>query len=138
MNSASGQCLCGAVRFTVDNVDPKFYACHCTMCLRWCGGPFLSVRTSEPKFEEIDQLAVFDSSEWAERGFCRVCGTNISYHVKGTDQYSMNSGTFDDASTFEMVGEVFIDEKPTSYEFAGDRPRMTGAEVIAKFKDSGN
>ena len=50
----------------------------------------------------------------------------------------MNSGTFDDASTFEMVGEVFIDEKPTSYEFAGDRPRMTGAEVIAKFKDSGN
>ncbi len=133
MSSASGQCLCGAVRFTVDTVDPEFYACHCSMCLRWCGGPFLSVTTSEPKFEETENLVVFDSSEWAERGFCNVCGTNISYHVKGADEYSINNGTFDDASSFKMIGEIFVDKKPASYDFAGDHPRLTEAEAIARF-----
>ena len=136
MKSASGHCLCGAVRFTVESVDPEFYACHCDICLRWCGGPYLSVTTSAPKFEETEHLAVFESSAWAERGFCRLCGTNIFYHVKEIADYDINTGTFDDASSFKMVGEIFIDEKPATYEFVGDRPRLTGAEAVARFSIS--
>ena len=138
MSSAGGHCLCGAVRFTVDSVDPEFYACHCNMCLRWCGGPFLSVTTAEPKFEATEHLAVFDSSEWAERGFCRVCGTNIFYHVKEVAEYDINTGTFDDTSSFKMIGEIFVDQKPAMYEFSGDHPRLTGAEAIERFSFSGD
>ena len=29
--------------------------------------------------------------------------------------------------------EIFIDEKPPYYSFAGERTRMTGAEVVAAF-----
>ena len=137
MSTAGGQCLCGAVRFTVDSVNPEFYACHCNMCLRWCGGPFLSVTAAGLKFEETEQLMVFDSSDWAERGFCRVCGTNIFYHVKETDGYDVNTGTFDDASSFKMIGEIFVDQKPATYEFVGDHPRLTGAEAIERFSFSG-
>lgn len=133
MSSAGGQCLCGAVRFTVESVNPEFYACHCTMCLRWCGGPFLSVTAAGLKFEETEHLIVFESSEWAERGFCCVCGTNIFYHVIETADYDVNTGTFDDASSFKMIGEIFIDQKPATYEFVGDHPRLTGAEAVAKF-----
>lgn len=138
MSSAGGQCLCGAVRFTVDSVDPEFYACHCNMCLRWCGGPFLSVASTGMKFEDTEHLAVFDSSEWAERGFCRVCGTSIFYHVKELDEYDINTGTFGDASSFKMIGEIFVDQKPATYEFAGDHPRLTGAEAIERFSFSGD
>ncbi len=136
MSTAGGQCLCGAVRFTVDSFDPEFYACHCTMCLRWCGGPFLSVTTAGLSLGESEHLIVFDSSEWAERGFCRVCGTNIFYHVKETTEYDINTGTFDDASSFKMIGEIFVDQKPATYEFAGDHPRLTGAEAIERFFSS--
>lgn len=133
MNIASGQCLCGAVTFTAENVDPEFYACHCDMCLRLCGGPYLAVAATGVEFEGSDYLTVFDSSAWAECGFCRVCGTNIFYHAKKLDEYDINIGTFDDASAFQMIGEIFIDEKPDCYEFAGDRPRLTGVEAIEKF-----
>ncbi len=82
---------------------------------------------------ESEHLIVFDSSEWAERGFCRVCGTNIFYHVKETTEYDINTGTFDDASSFKMIGEIFVDQKPATYEFAGDHLRLTGAEAIERF-----
>jgi hypothetical protein len=136
MSPASGQCLCGAVSFTVDNVDPEFYACHCKMCLRWCGGPYLAVTATGIKFEDTAHLKLFDSSKWAERSFCSVCGTNIYYHVKGRDTYEINTGTFDDTSPFRMIGEIFVDDKPAGYEFAGDHPRLTGLEAIEKFSFS--
>jgi len=138
MSTSSGQCLCGAVRFTADSVTPEFYACDCGMCLRWCGGPFLSVTSSGLNFENTENLVVFGSSEWAERGFCRVCGTNMFYRVKELAEYEVNTATFDDASSFRMVGEIFVDDKPPYYEFSGDHPRLTGAEAIKRFSISGD
>ena len=40
-------------------------------------------------------------------------------------------GTFDDESPFELAGEIYVDEKPPGYDFAGDHPRQTGAEFMA-------
>jgi hypothetical protein len=40
-------------------------------------------------------------------------------------------GAFDDESVFELVGEIYVDEKPPGYNFAGEHPRQTGAEFMA-------
>lgn len=45
--------------------------------------------------------------------------------------YMMPTGAFDDVEQFELAGEIFIDEKPSGYSFAGDHPRMTAAEFMA-------
>ncbi len=42
--------------------------------------------------------------------------------------------SLDDTSSFTFHEEIFIDEKPAHYAFAGDRPRLTGEEVIARFR----
>ena len=39
-------------------------------------------------------------------------------------------GAFDDASAFELVGEIYVDEKPPGYAFAGDHPRQTGEQFL--------
>ncbi len=137
MSAAGGQCLCGAVRFTADNVDPDYWACHCSTCIRWSAGPFTSVSCSGVSFAGEESIAVFDSSAWAERGFCKHCGTVLYYRLKEQESYKMNSGTFDDSSSFKMVGEIFVDEKPGGFDFAGDHPRLTGAEAIKKFSLTG-
>jgi len=36
-------------------------------------------------------------------------------------------------SSFTFAEEIFIDEKPALYAFAGERSRKTGAQVIAEF-----
>src|SRR5687768_12526221 len=137
MASSSGGCLCGAVRFVAEGAEPHYHACHCGMCRRWSGGaPLLSLNVRSVQFDGVDHVVRYKSSEWAERGFCRVCGTNLFYLLLPTQTYSMSLGVFDDISSFAFTREIFIDHKPESYAFAGDRPRLTEAEVFAAFKAS--
>ena len=76
--------------------------------------------------------ATFQSSEWAERGFCRNCGTHLFYHLKGNDEYILPAGLFA-KQDFRMNSEIFIDEKPAYYTFSNETQKMTGAEVFAMF-----
>ena len=136
MTSATGRCLCGAVKFTADGVKTRYHACHCGMCRRWSGGPLFAAATERVTFEGAENVATYQSSEWAERGFCKACGTNLFYHLKPTGQYIMCVGAFDDQTPFQLAGELYIDHKPAGYAFAGDLKQMTEAEVIAKYVTS--
>ena len=133
MTPMKGQCLCGAVKFTAEGVRTRFSACHCGMCRRWSGAPFFGVNTKSVTFENTDAIARYDSSDWAERGFCNRCGTHLFYYLKPRHMYAMSMGVFDDAAAFQLASEIFIDSKPAAYDLAGDHPRLTEAETIAKF-----
>jgi hypothetical protein len=133
MNKATGRCLCGAVSFTAEAVETRFHACHCGMCRRWAGGPLFAATTRGLTLEGTEHVATFASSDWAERGFCRICGTHLYYHLKPTDQYMVSVGSFDDAARFELAGEIFIDGKPAGYALAGEHERLTEAETLARF-----
>ena len=133
MAAGTGKCLCGAVRFTAQGVETHHHACHCGMCRRWSGGPLFAAACEHVTFEGDEAIATYQSSDWAERGFCKVCGTNLFYRLKSTGQYIMSVGAFDDPAPFKLAGELFIDLKPPGYTFAGDHPRLTEAETFAKF-----
>jgi hypothetical protein len=127
----TGRCLCGAVSFVAAGVDPDVHACHCSMCRRWSGGPGFAAAAGSVRLDGDEHIGRYDSSAWAERGFCTRCGTNLFYRLKASDRYLLWLGTFDDQSPFKVVNEIFFDEKPASYALAGDHPRLTGAEFLA-------
>ena len=127
----TGQCLCGAVRFTATDVDPHMHSCHCGMCRRWSGGPALSARVGSISFEGEDRIGTYASSAWAERAFCTQCGTNLYYRMPQQDMIIVWMGVFDDLSSFELAGEIYVDDKPDFYALAGEHPRQTGAEFLA-------
>jgi hypothetical protein len=107
------------------------------MCRRWSGGaPFFGVTVGQVTFQGSEHLARFASSEWAERGFCKTCGSSLFYFLKPSQQYTLGVGTFDDPSQFELAREIFIDHKPGGYALAGDHPRLTEAEVFAEYDAS--
>lgn len=133
-NKLEGQCLCGAVTVRIAPAEPHVDACHCGMCRRWGGSALLSLRmVTDPEIGGAEHITRYASSEWAERGFCRQCGTHLFFFYKPKASYSFTAGLFGGADGFAMVEEIFIDEKPGYYEFAGTRERLTGAEVMAKF-----
>ena len=137
MTTRTGKCLCGAVRFTAEGVETHFHACHCGMCRRWGGGgPFLCASAKSVRFEGEEQLGRYASSDWAERGFCKTCGSSLYYLFKPMQSYSLSIGTFDDPSQLTLTREIFIDAKPPGYAFTGDHPRLTEAETIAAFTGS--
>ena len=129
--SASGKCLCGAVTFVAEEVDAHVHACHCSMCRNWTGGPMLAASVGSVTFSGEETLKRYASSAWAERGFCGNCGTSLFYFLKEPPMYIMASGCFDDPEQFVLAGEIYIDEKPAGYAFAGEHPRQTGAEFLA-------
>lgn len=131
--SGTGGCLCGAVRFTVESFETEHHVCHCGMCRRWTGGPVFATVASGVTFEGDDHLGRYDSSEWAERGFCKRCGSSLFYRLKSKDVYAMSVGAFDDSSPFKVVGEIYVDAQPPGYAFAGRLERLTEAETIARF-----
>ena len=131
---ATGRCLCGAVTYAAKEVATDVHSCHCDMCLRWNGGPGFAVTVGQVSFKGERNITRFDSSEWAERGFCNRCGTNLFYHLKEGDLYVLWMGTFDDLKPFKLAGEIYIDKKPALYDLAGEHPRLTGEEFMASLQ----
>ena len=83
-------------------------------------------------FEGEGNIKVYDSSDWAERGFCSQCGSHLFYRLKGTGQTIMSAGLFDDQNALNFDHQVFIDNKPAYYSFSQQTVDMTEAEVFAK------
>ncbi len=131
IDKARGKCLCGEVTFEAEAVDAHIHSCHCNTCRNWSGGPLLAAAAESVAFSGESSISRYDSSEWAERGFCSRCGSNLFYRLKAQDHYILCMGAFDDESVFKLVGEIYVDEKPPGYDFAGDHPRQTGAEFMA-------
>jgi len=109
------------------------------MCRRWGGGPALGVSCgSDVQIDGVDKLKLYKSSEWAERAFCDDCGTHMFYRLLATNEYFVPAGLFQNELEFEFKEQIFIDMKPSYYEFANQTLNMTEAEVFAKFASSAN
>jgi len=129
----TGQCLCGAVRFSAEDVAHQIGACHCVQCRRWASGPYFAVRAGSVAFEGEDNIGCYRSSGWAERGFCKQCGSSLFYRMIEEDRTMMAVGAFDDQSGFELVHQVFIDQKPDFYALAQETRTSTGDDFFARY-----
>ncbi|UCH74374.1 MAG: GFA family protein, partial [Rhodospirillales bacterium] len=97
-----GKCMCGAVRFTATARKPSVVVCHCDMCRRWSAGPFMALNCQAVSFESEQHIGRIRSSDWAERGFCTRCGSNLFYHILDSSDYQVAAGLFDDQSMLRM------------------------------------
>ncbi|MBK1695986.1 GFA family protein [Rhodovibrio salinarum] len=137
MSTHHASCLCGSVHCDVEIDSPEIHCCHCKMCRRWGGGPaFVVTLAKAPQFSDASALKIYRSSEWAERLFCRHCGTSVLWRsLDGTFQ-ALPVALLDDAPDLPFTTEVFIDDKPDYYTFAGTRTCLTGAQAIAAFTET--
>ncbi|QIB65587.1 GFA family protein [Kineobactrum salinum] len=129
-----GACLCGAVSIVARTKSDSIGACHCTMCRKWGGGPLLAAECEgDVDFEGAEDISIFASSEWAERGFCRQCGTHLFYRLKQEQHYAIPVGLFEDGDRWKLTEQIFVDQKPPFYSFAEKTKDLTGEEVFAQY-----
>jgi len=130
----NGKCLCGSVTVAIKNNESTFDVCHCGICRKWGGGPAFTIDGG--KHFEItgkESITIFRSSEWAERGFCKLCGSHIFFRLTEADFYNFSLGLFKESDDFKFKTQIFIDSKPSNYDFANSTENLTEAEVLAKF-----
>ena len=136
--SLTGGCLCGAVRFTATPEKAEMSVCHCGMCRRWTSSVFMGVGVGESlALEGEPELGVYASSNHGERIFCATCGSSLFWRMRDGSHTEVAAQAFDDPSGLMLRREVFIDEKPPTYEFANPTKKLTGAELMAMFTGAG-
>lgn len=141
--TCTGSCLCGAVKITFAEPPKETGACHCSMCRKWTGGVYLAIpcAAGNATISGEDNIGTYPSSDWAERTFCKTCGSSLFYRLTapGPHQGDMfiGMGLLDQPNGVTLTEEIFYDEKPDGYAFAGNTKKMTGAEVIAQFAPDG-
>jgi len=91
---------------------------------------------TDVSFKGEDDITVYNSSDWAERGFCKICGSHLFYRLKESKQHMIPVGLFDDQEPFVFESQVFIDKKPSFYSFANKTNDMTEAEILEMYGSS--
>ena len=128
------RCVCGATQFEVQLRNHEVAACHCSMCRRQTGGPLMVIDIEDIHFVDQQYLSVFNSSEWAERGFCIVCGTFIFWRTKDHSFANINVFTLEELpDDLDFNLEIYVDHQPAFYLFNNQTQKMTEAEVIEMF-----
>jgi hypothetical protein len=76
-----GHCFCGAIRYEAGDSPSLETNCHCSICRRTSGAPFVAwftVPAAEFRFTR-GTPASFKSSEHGTRTFCPRCGTPLTF-----------------------------------------------------------
>ena len=128
----SGRCLCGAVQVSTRMKINQVGACHCDICRTWGGGPMLAIGGEDTHLDGEQSIAIYSSTAWAERGFCKQCGTHLFIRVKQSGRMILPAGLFGATPALHFDHQIFVDRKPDYYEFANATKNMTGAEVFAQ------
>ncbi|NRB36980.1 MAG: GFA family protein [Pseudomonadales bacterium] len=132
--NAQTRCLCGAVKITVDKINPEFTVCHCESCRVWSGAPYFAVQCgSAVKIEGQQKVTEYQSSSWASRGFCSDCGTHLFFKMHKSGEYNMPVGLFQHLEGLKMDMQYFSDQRPDYYCFSNETKEMTKAEIMDYF-----
>jgi hypothetical protein len=95
-----GSCLCGSIKFSVDDALKLVVNCHCRFCRKAHGAPFTTVSfvpfATLSLLEGKELLASFDvPAMQAVRCFCSRCGTRLYSHSPSTGMISLVVATLD-------------------------------------------
>ena len=94
----TGGCQCGAVRYAWTTRPAHSSVCYCRMCQKASGQPLMGFTGGQREHLKWTrgEPAIFKSSNMAERGFCRNCGTPLTYAFEGTGRISVTINSLDD------------------------------------------
>ncbi len=131
--SCTVHCLCKSTKLHLEKATTHLEACHCDMCRKWGGGPLLGVECPSVAIES-EHVTEYASSNWASRGFCKLCGTHLYYKFNAKSHYFIPAGLLDGkASQLTFKEEIFIDQKPHYYDFANRTEKLTKQQTYEKY-----
>ena len=100
-----GGCQCGSVRYRALVENDEAYYCHCRMCQKAFGnlfGAFFFALEDSVEWE-AGSPAYYRSSKIARRGFCRECGTPLSFEDAKSGEIHLTVGSLDEPERLRPV-----------------------------------
>ena len=130
----TGGCQCGVVRYALYAEPLSPYLCHCRMCQKAVGNYFAAyalLMLSDLAWTR-GKPAFWRSSEQAERGFCRECGTPLTYRRVAVDRISVTVGSLDQPYDFPSEVQYGIENRPHFADRIAQGEGITSAQSTAR------
>lgn len=111
---ASGQCHCGAIRYSMPTAVEHHALCHCRDCRRHAGAPMVGwALVSQADIEIAGTPKIYASSEHGRRHFCADCGTGLFYTNDQIfpGQIDVQSATLDDPDMIPAGAQIQVAER---------------------------
>ncbi|MCZ6619064.1 MAG: GFA family protein [Gammaproteobacteria bacterium] len=109
-----GGCFCGEIRYQIEDGDYLAVSCHCTMCRRTSGAPYVAWLVV-PKIEfsyTSGEPKLLNSSDHGERYFCSSCGTPVTCLVDSQPEFiDVTVGSLDHPETAAPTQEFHTDTR---------------------------
>ena len=102
MESVTGGCLCGALRFTATGAPWRVGLCHCLDCRKHHGAPF----HASAIFPETAVTITGEARSFRDRSFCPACGSPVFAQIG--DEIGINLGALDQPSRFRPTYELWM------------------------------
>lgn len=112
-----GHCLCGKTQVKADFMKEEIIVCHCSVCLKQAAGPIFysnKLMMKDYQFTKTSEVTIFNSSAWAERGFCQSCGTFLFTRYKEDGSTYFNIELFEDIDK-TIFKEIHLEDKRDYY-----------------------
>ena len=132
----TGGCQCGAVRYALMSEPTHASICHCRMCQKAFGNYFAPL-TGVPRKDLVwtkGKPGIFRSSEAVERGFCRDCGTPLTYAFDDTGKISVTINSLDDPEAMPPTKQYGAESKVSWFDGVTALP---GQRIDDWLKDKG-
>ena len=107
-----GGCQCGRVRYEAEGPIDRTTVCYCRMCQKASGAPFMAfMRFPADHVMWSTPPDTFFSSGLVQRGFCRACGTPLTYRNVQGSSISLTLNSLDDPGSAKPQFSFFPEQK---------------------------
>ena len=126
---ATGGCLCGAVRYEINEKLRGIVNCHCSKCRKFHGnfGAYTSIQYTSLTLLEQQSLkwykSITDETPNVYRGFCAECGSSLFWHPRDQERIAVAAGSLDDPIKLKTIGHVWISQISDYYQINDDLPK---------------
>ncbi len=111
--SFPGGCQCGRIRFEATGPRDRASICYCRMCQKAAGQPFMAfVRFPAEAVTWSTEPETFRSSNVVERGFCKECGTPLTYRRLESAFVSLSLNCLDDPEAVQPEFSFETSQRP--------------------------
>lgn len=135
-----GSCLCGAVKFEIDEFLPQVAHCHCSMCRKFHGAAYATIAgVSRSKFRWVegeDALKGYTAENGTTRTFCRHCGSSLTFSSPRAPQdvVEVALGAMDDDVPVEPNAHIFVASRANWTAFGDELPQYEAGRDSARIK----
>ena len=129
----TGSCLCGGVRYEITGPMRRVVYCHCEQC-RKTSGHFVAATAVDPdqlRLAEDAGLEWYESSDTADRGFCRHCGSSLFWRPSHGKYMGVMAGAIDAPTGLDSREHIWVEFKSDYYsiddglpQFAREHPEL--------------